>query len=199
MASITRDPGGCKRIQFTDESGIRRAVRLGKCSVRQAETFKIGVERLLAARFGGIDPETARWLADLPDDIHRKLVAVGLADARIPQGSTATLGAFLSEYIAGRVDVKPSTRTVFERTRNHLLAHFGSDKALHAITEGDADAWRLYLVGQGLAPNTINRTSGIARQFFRAAVPSREPVRGTQDRRHRQQSPRVLRESGRLG
>ncbi len=170
MASVVKDPHGRKRIAFVDADGRRKAIRLGVCSRVQAETFKIGVQRLLAARFGGLDPETAKWLADLPDNIHRKLVAVGLAAARTPQGSTATLGAFLSEYIGGRVDVKPSTRTVFERTRNHLLTHFGTDKPLHAITEGDADAWRLYLVGQGLASNTINRSCGIARQFFRAAV-----------------------------
>ncbi len=170
MASVVCDPGGRKRIAFVDADGNRKAIRLGLCTKGQATTFKIGVQRLLAARFGGLDPETARWLADLPDDIHRKLEAVGLANARTPQGSTATLGAFLSEYIGGRVDVKSSTRTVFERTRRHLIAHFGADKPLHAITEGDADAWRLYLVGQGLAPNTINRTCGIARQFFRAAV-----------------------------
>jgi integrase len=115
------------------------------------------------------DPGVLRWLELLSDDFHGKLADAGLVESRTPQAGM-TLGAFLSEYIGGRVDVKASTRAVFERTRNHLLAHFGADKPLHAITEGDADAWRLYLVSQGLAPNTINRTSGIARQFFRAAV-----------------------------
>lgn len=168
MASIARDKNGRKRVLFVAEDGSRKTIRLGKASMKQALAFKVKIENVIAGRFSGIDEETARWVSDLPDDVYSKLVAVGLVDGRTPQAGM-TLDAFLSEYISGRVDVKPSTRTVFERTRNHLLAHFGGDKPLHAITEGDADAWRLYLVGQGLAPNTINRTCGVARQFFRAA------------------------------
>lgn len=40
---------------------------------------------------------------------------------------------------------------------------------------GHADQWRLYLLGQGLAENTVRRRCGMAKQFFRVAV-RRKPI-----------------------
>lgn len=37
MASVIADPNGGKRIQFVAADGSRKAVRLGKCSQRDAE------------------------------------------------------------------------------------------------------------------------------------------------------------------
>jgi integrase len=52
-----------------------------------------------------------------------------------------------------------------------LVDFFGTGKRLRDITAGDADAWRIWLAKQeGLAENTVRRRSGIAKQFFRAAV-----------------------------
>jgi len=169
MASISRDPNGRKRILFVAGDGSRKTIRLGKSSLKQAEAFKLKLEALIAGRItGSIDNETARWVAGLPDDIHGKLVAAGLGMARAATVSL-TLGQFLNEYTQGRCDVKPNTQFVYGRTCKHLIEHFGPDKLLSEITTGDADAWRLYLVKYGLAENTIRRTCGIARQFFRAA------------------------------
>jgi site-specific recombinase XerD len=39
-----------------------------------------------------------------------------------------------------------------------------------AITPGDADAFRLALLGRGLSDNTVRRFCGRARQYFRAAI-----------------------------
>ena len=55
-------------------------------------------------------------------------------------------------------------------TRENLVDFFGHDKSLHKVTPGDADQWRLYLIKQGLADNTVRRRCGIAKQFFSAAV-----------------------------
>jgi len=169
MASICRDKGGRKRVLFVTPAG-RKTIRLGRASMKQALQFKIRLENLVTGRYGaGIDDETARWLADLPSDMHAKLAGLELVEPReavvIP-----TLGQWLGDYIQGRHDVKPATRTVYERTRRHLLRHFGPEKRIDQITPGNADQWRLYLIGEGLAENTIRRTCGIARQFFRAAV-----------------------------
>lgn len=54
MASITNDRGGRKRIQFMVGDGNRRAIRLGKASRRQAETFAGYVEKLLAEKITGV-------------------------------------------------------------------------------------------------------------------------------------------------
>lgn len=178
MASVGKDPGGRKRILFLDRDGKRRTVRLGKTSMVQAEAVKIKIESLVTTQFSGrIEDETARWLTNLGDKAYAKLVRVGLVPPRTPVPATPEtpaaldrLAAFLDNYIKSRSDVKPGTRTVFARTRKHLVNFFGAGKRLDNVTEGDADAWRLYLVSQGLAPNTVNRTCGIARQFFRSAV-----------------------------
>ena len=157
--------------------GSRKTIRLGRCSVKQSQAFKLRLEALVASRItGSVDDETARWIAGLPDDIHAKLATVGLVKGRTARVSVP-LGKFLAEYTESRSDVKPNTQLVFRRTCKHLLTFFGTDKLLSEVTQGDADAWRLYLVkcrgrqaGRGLAENTIRRTCGIARQFFRAAM-----------------------------
>ncbi len=169
MASIGKDSNGRKRILFLASDGSRKTIRLGKCNLKQAETFKLKLETLISGRYTGIDNETARWIADLPDDIHCKLAAVGLVTARA-KTINLTLATFLDEYKESRIDVKESTKTVYDRTSGHLIKHFGADMPLNEITPADADAWRLYLVKHGLAQNTINRSCGIARQFFRAAL-----------------------------
>ena len=65
MASIVNDLNGRKRIQFIASDGVRRAVRLGKASMKQAEAFKTKVEQLVTASITGHPPddETARWMA----------------------------------------------------------------------------------------------------------------------------------------
>ncbi len=174
MASIARDPGGKKRLLFMAEDGSRKVIRLGKCPVKMAEAFRLRVENLLAAKKQNtsLDGETAEWVGGLSGDVCGKLAAAGLVARRAaaPAQSSLALGPFLSEYTESRSDVKPGTQTVFGRCVKHLLAFFGPDKSLAEITAGDADSWRLYLVKHGLAENTIRRTCGIARQFFRSAM-----------------------------
>lgn len=52
----------------------------------------------------------------------------------------------------------------------HLNAFFDEKKQLRAITAGDADEFRLYLLERGLAENIARRYCGIAKQFFGAAL-----------------------------
>ncbi len=178
MASVGKDPGGKKRILFVAGDGKRKTLRLGKSSMTQASSLRAKVESLVASQLTGrIDDEVARWLGGLGDRAYAKLVAVGLVPARPSTASGSkspatveTLAAFLDSYITSRRDVKVNTTLVYGRTRKHLVEHFGADKLLGDITPGDADEWRLHLVDYGLAPNTVNRTCGVARQFFRAAV-----------------------------
>src|SRR5277367_5473864 len=103
MASISDDGNGRKRILFIDGSGDRKAIRLGKISVRMAEKIKIMVEGLNAAKIANCSPdrETAAWVSDLGDDLHAKLAAVGLTTPR----QTARLKEFLDGFIA---NMRPS-------------------------------------------------------------------------------------------
>jgi integrase len=169
MASISRQANGRKMIQFSGADGQRRSIRLGKVSLASAQAVKLKVENLVAASITGhaVDDETARWVAKLDDVMRDRLAAVGL----VPKREAATLGAFIDAYIDGRSDVKASTRIVFEQTRGYLVKYFGSNKLLRDVTPGDADEWRLWLIGtKKLADNTVRRRCGVAKQFFRAAV-----------------------------
>ena len=167
MASISKQPNGRRTIQFVGGDGKRRSIRLGKCSQRLAESVQVKVEHLVASQLtsGALDGETARWVADLDDQLADKLAAVGL----IPRRERATLKAFLDSYIEGRTDVKFRTKWKYQTTRQNLLDFFGNDKPLRAITPGDADDWRLRLAKRGLAENTVRKHTSIAKQFFHAA------------------------------
>ena len=61
MASLIRDKGGSKRIQFMFAKGDRRTIRLGKINVKSAEAFKVRVESLIdSVRLNTpINPQTA--------------------------------------------------------------------------------------------------------------------------------------------
>ena len=169
MASVISDPNGRKRIQFVASDRSRKTIRLGKATMRQAEAVKVRIEQLVLAATGVtgvVDDETANWLRGLDDSMYERLAAVSLVAER----SSVNLGAFLDAYIAERCDVKASTILVYRQTQGYLLGFFGGDKPLRDITAGEADQWRLYLVGLGLADNTTRRRSGVAKQFFRVAV-----------------------------
>jgi hypothetical protein len=169
MASVIRDKNGRKRIGFTAGDGSRKTLRLGKATLRQAEAVKVKVEQLVMASTGitgVIDDETAKWLTGLGEIMYDKLAALGLVAER----HSAKLGDFVTAYIQERNDVKSGTATFYGHTRRNLTDFLGEDKPLREITPGDADQWRLYLLGQGLAENTVRRCCGMAKQFLRAAV-----------------------------
>ncbi len=169
MASIGNDSNQRKRILFVYGDGRRKTIRLGKATQKQAAAFKLKVESLITGAItGSIDDETARWLAGLEEFMYGRLVAVGLAKPR--QVNRVTLEEFVDAFIAGRSDVKPATILVFGHTIRNLVEYFGGGKSIAAITEGDADNWRLSLTAAKLSNTTIRRRCGIAKQIFRSAV-----------------------------
>ena len=59
-------------------------------------------------RFGmPLDEATASWVGMIDDEFASKLAGFGLIEPRRRQ----KLGEFLNGYVAGRVDIKPATRT----------------------------------------------------------------------------------------
>ncbi|MCG3180336.1 MAG: hypothetical protein BIFFINMI_02695 [Phycisphaerae bacterium] len=171
MASLVNDPDGRRRILFKAADGSRKPIRLGKMSRRDAEAICRHVEALVASKESGqpLTRETAVWLREIGSTLHGRLARVGLVEPR----STSTgvkLAPFIDTLIAGRVDAKPGTIRNLTQARDHLLAHFGQGRTIQNITAGDADGYRLHLLGLNLAENTVRRLCGGARQFFRAAV-----------------------------
>jgi integrase len=168
MASISREPNGRRTIQFVAPDKRRRSIRLGKVSQRAAETIRGHVEQLVSAAISGHAPanETTRWVATLDDSLVGKLAKVGL----IPERSSATLGGFIEQYIESRRDTKSGTITNYRQVERDLNDKFGEDKPLRDFTPGDADTFRLHLLGRPLAENTVRRRCGRAKQFFGAAI-----------------------------
>ncbi len=183
MASISPDPRSknqdCLRLMFWAPDGRQATIRLGRMDEYRAGLWKTRIEDLLTCLKTGdpMHPDTRLWLSRLPDGKHRQLVHYGLADARQQKaaatGAGPTVKEWVDQYTASRADVKESTRTVYTRTAKHLCAHFGPDKRLAEVHEGDADAFRLYLLKVGLAENTVRRTIGICQQLWRAALRSK--------------------------
>ncbi len=166
MASITTQRNGRRIIQFVGKDGKRRSLRLGKVSMRQAESVKVKVEDLVAGSITNhaISGDTAHWLQRVDDVLYGKLASVGL----VPKRESAKLASFLDSYIAERTDVKASTQITYQNVRRNLVEFFGADIALRDVAPGQAERFRLFLA-KSLADNTVRRRCGIARQFFTVA------------------------------
>ncbi|MFC1597570.1 phage integrase SAM-like domain-containing protein [Planctomycetota bacterium] len=169
MASISKDPGGRKRILFVGPDKKRKAIRLGKIPQRAAEAIKVKVEALIGSSVSGCgwDNETARWVAEIPDNLAGKLAAVGLIPKRASAGAD-TLGPFLDSYIKSRNIRKSNTQRNYDRSRKNVTDFFGEERDLRDITPGDADDWRQWLISR-YSDATVSREVKRARQFFRAA------------------------------
>jgi integrase len=177
MASISKTTAGNYRVQFFDAENQRQSVLVGKVTKHAARSVALKIEALLDAKITGqpMDRETAQWIGKLGSVMYERLAEVDL----LPRREAATLGPFLTTYLATRTDVKSGTATFYGHTQRNLIDHFGADKPLRDVTPGDADEFRLWLLrpwkengtgGQGLSEATARRRCTMASQFFHAAV-----------------------------
>ncbi len=181
MASLSTDSQGRRRLQFVF-AGKRQSLRLGRVSQEAADVIKAHVEHLqyCLERNKPWCPATSQWVDDLrtdqaSDGMLMRLVVVGLLPASYAPVQTQvvddTLGALLERYVSKRGDVKPATKINWRHTRRNLVEYFGQDKPLRAITEGDAEDWRRWLItSEKLADNTVNKRCQNAKQFFAYAA-----------------------------
>ena len=106
MASIGNDNNGHRRILFYDPMGIRKTIRLGKVSKRDAESIKLRVEALLSSRItkNSIDRDTSHWLAGISDtasDLRTKLERAGLVKPLVPEPAKPQM--LLADFLRGRL------------------------------------------------------------------------------------------------
>ena len=172
MASVIREPNGRKRIEFMNTDGSRPRIRLGEASKSQAEAVKVKVEALISAKItlAPVDDEVSRWLAALPDVMHSRLVAVGLAKPRqvvaIPSHTFADLYAAFFQTL----NVKSSTLIAYKQGADSLRAYFGESKPVREITPLDAARWQQTLRDEGLAEATVAKRTSVAKAMFERAV-----------------------------
>ena len=163
------------RIVIRRKNKRSHTIRLGPVTKQQAEIARNRVNSLESAQKIGcaIDAETAAWLARVEDWLYDKLVKAGLVPPRQRKEQVVlTLGQHLERYCGSRGRQKPSTVRNDARARNLLEEHFGKDRTLDSITEGDADAYKRWLLDQ-FAQASASGDLKRARQFLRAAVRSR--------------------------
>jgi len=159
------------RVMIRTAKG-RHTIRLGKVSERIAETARRMIESLEAAQAAGHSPdrETAEWVGRLSDEIHRRLATAGLVPPREQTSTTiVTLGQHLEHLFGSLGKQKPTTARNYDRARRLLEEFFGKERTLGSITEGDADAYKRWLLDRYAAASAsvdLRR----ARQYLKAAV-----------------------------
>lgn len=168
MASIVKRPNGHRWIQFVDAEGKRQTIRLGETPAKTANTIRTRVKELLAVKMAGdtLDRDLAGWLAKIDATLQNKLAAVGLCNPR----ESALLQPFIKSYVQGRTDVKPATKEIWRQGESGLVEFFGADKPMREVTPGDADRYKLFLIGKKLAPMTVRKRLQFATMIFRAAL-----------------------------
>jgi integrase len=163
--------GTTYRVLLRTPNG-RHTIRLGRVSKKIAETAKRMIETLEAAKAAGHTPdrETAEWVGRLSDEIHERLARAGLVPQREQASATiVTLGQHLEQLFASLGKQKPTTARNYIRARRLLEEFFGKDRTLDSITEGDADAYKRWLL-DSYAPASASVDLRRARQFLKAAV-----------------------------
>ena len=175
MASLCSDPGKrgtTYRVLVRTGKNKRHTIRLGRVSKKIAETAKRMIESLESARAAGhsLDRETAEWVGRVSDEIHERLFRAGLVPRRERAGQgIITLGQHLEQYFGTLGKQKLTTARNYARARRLLEEHFGKDRTLDSIAEGDADGYRGWLLAR-YAPASASVDLRRARQFLKAAV-----------------------------
>jgi len=120
MASITQLKNGLKRIDYYDASGERKALRIGKVSMRDADKIKTKIEELNNAKINGttLDPEVVTWLSNRPPKVYEILVRAGLVE---PRADAVKLASFIDDYVSKQTFVKASSKDVWRQGKLALV------------------------------------------------------------------------------
>jgi len=172
MASLSKDGAGWRIRYVCPATKKRRTIRTGKCAKKNAQTAQNMIEKLIEAKRLGnaLDGQTAEWLNGIDDTLRQRLSRAGLAEA----AETALLGSFLEGYVdqrRRRGDVTAGTLKVWRHTKENLVAFFGEDKNMRAITPAEADEWAAWMrEDQKLAENSVRKRSQFTKTFMKVAL-----------------------------
>ena len=159
--------------------GKRKQVRLGKVTKAQAQGVALRVGYLVGALDSrqAIDPQTQKWVRDLPDKLYGKLANAGLVAAR----ASSDLLVFVSAFIdAGKTakgrDAKPLTILKWQTTEGFLEDFFG-DCDMRSVTAQRAAEFREWLetyetktgTRKTRAENTIRKHIAVCKMLFSVA------------------------------
>lgn len=185
MASLSkRGSGYVLRFEYGDkrwtvtlptarEGTSRGKVQSERTAELRARRTAGHVQTLIDCRMMGapVDSVTLAWLDQEVQSgrLRARLEEAGLIPKAEREDAT-TLGGFLGSYLEHKQNVKPATRVIWGNVIRNLGEHFGQELPIADITEGDADDFKEYLLGQGLAKETVRKRLQLARQFFNYAT-----------------------------
>ncbi|HBJ34661.1 MAG TPA: site-specific recombinase [Planctomycetaceae bacterium] len=174
LQQITTDGRDCWRLRFYVDKR-RETVGLGAFGEPEAVIAKDHVEHLVEQTKTGrpISVKTSRWLDSLPAEIHDRLSAIGLCEARVRSDMPRTVVAFMRAYIASRTDWKKTCN--HKQSVDHLAKFLGRDVPLSVLTKGDAERFHRWMMAADagspdLSPNTSGQHIKRCRQMMRAAM-----------------------------
>lgn len=177
MASVVPRPNSHYWIQFKGFDGKRKTLRLGKVRRRDADDTLRRVERIITLKKLGepLDLESLSWLAELPHNIHERVVRVGLAKPR----KESSYVIHLTDIFLSQIN-KATTKKQYAQAAQNLHEYFGKGRPLNEITEGDAKQFRNWLTLHGrkgsdkpLAITTVSGRCKKCREMFGFAVDKR--------------------------
>ncbi len=172
MASISHDrKTGLKTLQFISTDGKRRSIRLGTVPMKTANEVKIRVEQLLAClnNHTANDADLSRWLANIGDELHIRLAAVGLVTTReslrIP-----TLREVGNAFVDSLPHVRDTTNALMRSTINRIAERLGAGTPINQITEQEAAGMVKAMKAEKAATATISKHVQICRRLFAFAL-----------------------------
>jgi integrase len=159
------------RIDFTDHTGQRRALRLGVSDRKYAEGVRAHIEKIVEAKITGqpLPKATAEWVASVGEPIRSKLESWDLIEPQVKR-RVPTLGELVSEYLELRKpQVKPGTYKPLKYAVRSLTAVLSPDTPLDQITP--VDAHRVYAeFRKALCESTANKRMQTCKAIFRFAA-----------------------------
>ena len=175
---MARPNSNSKTIQFTF-LGKRRTLRVAKLSNLAVEKLRRLIKLALASEKendGLIENEIRKYVEELPQEPLERLEVMGLIDLG-NKSIPSQLGALVEHYRNSRTDVEPSTQDLYRQGGDLLVAHFGANKKIAAITVGDAEQFKIDLLNTKarhrettMKPSTVSKRIDFASQLFRYAV-----------------------------
>ncbi len=176
MASLehfSKDGRDSYRLRFLIDKR-RQSVGLGNFDLAAAIVAKAHIEHLIGQHRRNRPPleKTYQWLEAVPSEIHDRLAAIGLVEARKRCELPRTVIAYMRAYIESRTDWKKPEN--YRQSANHLEKFLRGDVPLVSLTEGEAERWHRWLMdsknGPKLSANTAGQHVKRCRQFMRQAI-----------------------------
>ncbi len=173
LEHVSKDGRDHYRLRFLLDKR-RKTIGLSDLDEGGAAEAKLHVEHLILQHKRGRAPlgPALDWLESIDLEIHDRISAMGLCEARQRCELPRTVLAYMRAYIASRTDWKKSCN--HKQSVDHLETFLKRDIPLTALTKGEADRWHRWMMdkknGAGLSPNTAGQHIKRARQMMIQAI-----------------------------